>query len=72
MNITLHLNDEDTRLIQNAAAAEGVSVNELAQAVLMEMIEDRLDLQDYHKALEEYHKNPVTYTLQEMKEEIFC
>ena len=72
MNITLHLNDEDTRLIQNAAAAEGVSVNELAQAVLMEMIEDRLDLQDYHKALEEDHKNPVTYTLQEMKEEIFC
>lgn len=32
--------------------------------------EDDDDLKDYKEAIEEYKKNPKTYTLDEMKEEV--
>ncbi len=32
--------------------------------------EDDDDLKDYKEAIEEYKKNPKTYTLDEMKEEL--
>jgi len=70
MTITVSLNDEDTKLMQDFAQSQGISVNELAKAIMMEMIEDKLDLQDYQKALEEYRKNPVTYTLEEIEKEL--
>lgn len=37
-------------------------------AILNEDDED--DLKDYKEAIEEYKKNPKTYTLDEMKEEL--
>ena len=36
----------------------------------MERIEDEYDLECYKKAMEEYRKNPKTYTMDEVKEEL--
>lgn len=34
---------------------------------MMEEIEDKYDLECYEKAINEYKKNPKTYTLEEIK-----
>ena len=37
---------------------------------ILEKIEDEYDLECYKKAVEEYRKNPKTYTMEEVKEEL--
>ena len=38
--------------------------------IKLEKIENEYDLESYNKAIEEYRKNPKTYTLEEVKEEL--
>ena len=37
---------------------------------ILEKIEDEFDLECYYKSIEEYKKNPKTYTMEEMKKEL--
>ena len=48
----------------------GISVSELVRQSVMERIEDEFDLRLYEKALEEYEKNPKTYTHEEIGKEL--
>lgn len=48
----------------------GISVSELLRRSVMERIEDEFDLKAYEQAMAEYRKNPVTYTLEEVIEEL--
>ena len=66
MTISLRLNDEDSNLIKKFAELKNISVSELIRQSVLERIEDEIDLAAYEKAMEEYKKNPVTYTEEEV------
>ena len=70
MTISLRLNNNDTQLIKSYAALKGISVSEAVRRAVIERIEDEFDLKAYEEALEEYKKNPVTYSLDEIEREL--
>ena len=43
---------------------------DLIRNAVLEKIEDEYDLECYNKAIEEYRKNPKTYTMEEVKKEL--
>ncbi len=66
MTISLRLSNEDTQLIKTYADMNGISVSELVRRSVLERIEDEFDLKAYNSAMEEYKKNPVTYSHEEV------
>lgn len=70
MTISLRLNEKDTELIKAYADMNNISLSELIRKAVLEKIEDEYDLECYKKAIEEYKKNPKTYTLEETKKEL--
>lgn len=70
MSISLRLNEVDTNIIKSYASMRGLSVSELIRRIVMEHIEEEFDLKEYEKAYAEYKKDPVTYTLDEVIEEL--
>lgn len=70
MTISLRLNTADSELVKAYAEMNGISVSELLRRSVMERIEDEFDLKAYEQAMAEYKKNPVTYTLEEVIEEL--
>ena len=70
MNISVRLNEEDTKLIKTYAQINNISLSDLIRKAVLEKIENEYDLECYKKAVEEYEKNPKTYTMQEIKEEL--
>lgn len=67
MTISVRLNDKDTELIKAYAEMNGISLSDLVRKAIMEKIEDEYDLKCYYEAMEEYKKNPKTYTHEEVK-----
>lgn len=67
MNVSIRLNDEDTRLFKSYAELNGLTLSDLFRESVIKRIEDEYDLRLYYEAMEEYKKNPVTYTHEEMK-----
>ena len=47
-----------------------ISLSELVRNAVIEKIEDEYDLKAYYEAIEEYNKNPKTYTLDEVEKEL--
>jgi RHH-type rel operon transcriptional repressor/antitoxin RelB len=70
MTISIRLNDKDTLLFKKYAELKGVTVSELVRESVLDRIEDEYDLKAYEKALAAYHKNPVTYSLDEVEKEL--
>ena len=70
MTISVRLNDKDTELIKAYAKMNNISLSELVRQSVIERIEDEYDLECYKKAMQEYEKNPTTYTMDEVKEEL--
>ena len=70
MTISVRLNDKDTELIKAYADMNNISLSDLIRNAVLEKIEDEYDLECYYKALEEYKKNPKTYTMDEIKKEL--
>ena len=70
MTVSVRLSDEDTTLIKSYAQIKNVTLSELIRKAILEQIEDEYDLESYNKAIKEYRKNPKTYTLKEIKEEL--
>ena len=69
MTISVRLSDKDTELIKTYAKMNNISLSDLIRNAVLEKIEDEYDLECYKKAMEEYKKNPKTYTMDEVKEE---
>ena len=70
MTISVRLNEEDTKLIKTYADMNNISLSDLIRNAVIEKIENEYDLACYKKAMEEYKKNPKTYTMNEIKEEL--
>jgi len=67
MTISIRLNEEDAKLIKSYAKINKTTISEFVRKAIMEKIEDEYDLECYYKALEEFKKNPKTYTHEEVK-----
>lgn len=70
MTISVRLSEKDTELIKAYAEMNNISLSDLVRNALLEKIEDEFDLKCYEKAIEEYKKNPKTYTMEEVKKEL--
>lgn len=70
MTISVRLNDKDTELIKAYAEINNISLSDLIRNAVMEKIENEYDLECYKKAIEEYKKNPKTFTMEEVKKEL--
>ena len=70
MTISLRLSEEEITLIRQYAELKNLSVSELLRQSALERIEEEIDIEMYNKALEEYKKNPTTYTLEEVEKEL--
>ena len=70
MTISVRLSDKDTELIKAYADMNNMSLSELVRKAILEKIEDEYDLKAYYEAMEEYNKNPTTYTLDEVEKEL--
>ncbi len=66
MNISVRLNEKDTKLVKAYTEIHNISLSELIRNALLEKIEDEYDLKAYNEAIEEYKKNPVTYSHEEV------
>ena len=64
--ISLRLSDADSMLIKKYAELNGISVSELVRQAVMDRIETEYDLRAYERAIEEYRKNPITYSHEEV------
>lgn len=67
MIISIRLNEEDAKLIKSYAKINKTTISEFVRNAIMEKIEDEYDLECYYKAMEEFKKNPKTYTHEEVK-----
>ena len=70
MTISVRLNEKDTKLIQTYAKMHNISLSDLIRNAVLEKIENEYDLDCYNKAIEEYKKNPKTYSMEEIKKEL--
>lgn len=68
MTISVRLNNKETDLIKAYAKLNGISLSDLVRKSILEKIEDEYDLKCYNEAMEEYQKNPKTYSVEEVKE----
>ena len=67
MTISVRLSDEDSSLIKQYADLKKMNVSELIRQTVLEKIEDEYDLSAYKKAMEDYNRNPVSYSHEEVK-----
>lgn len=70
MTVSLRLSKEDTKLFKSYASLKKISLSELFRTAVMHQIEDEFDIEEYNIVLEEFEKNPVTYSLAEIEKEL--
>lgn len=70
MTISVRLNDEDTELFKKYAELNNISLSDLIRNAVMEKIEVEYDLKCYEEAITEHRKNPITYSIDEVKKEL--
>ena len=68
--ISVRLNDQDSEFIKKYAEFKNISISDLVRQTVIDRIEEEIDIHAYNKALEEYKKSPVTYTLDEVEKEL--
>ncbi len=64
--VSLRLNEEENNLFRTYSKHTGKSLSELFKSALANQIEDELDYETGIKALKDYEKNPVTYTIDDL------
>jgi stalled ribosome rescue protein Dom34 len=70
MTISLRVTEEERSVIKTYADFKGESISEVIRKAIMEKIEDEYDIRAYLRAKEEFEKDPVTYTHEEVKKEL--
>lgn len=70
MTISITLSDEDVSLFTKYAEMHNMSLSDFIRNTVLEKIEDEYDLKCYEEAIEEYKKNPVTRTFDEVVKEL--
>ena len=68
VTVTVRMSAEDKALISDYARLFGVSVSQFLRDCALERIEDEIDAKAYIEAKAEFDADPVTYTMDEVKE----
>jgi len=63
---SLRLKEDEAEMIRKYAKLNKKSVADVLRDSAIEKIEDELDLKAYTEALEEYKKDPVSYSMADM------
>lgn len=66
MSITINLSDDELHLIESYAKIHGISIEQALKASTLEAIEDEYDTIIAEEAYNEFLKNPVTYSSNEV------
>ena len=66
--LTIRLSKEDHQLIKDYAAEERRTMSDVVRLAILDQIEDRYDFEVYKQAKAEFKKDPVSYSLSEIKE----
>lgn len=64
--VSLRLNEEENNLFRTYSKHTGKSLSELFKSALANQIEDELDYETGIKALKDYEKNSVTYSIDDL------
>lgn len=68
MKYEIDFDDKEATIVENYLKRMDMSISQVARQAILEMIfDDDYCLSLYEKAMEEYKKNPTTYTLDEVK-----
>ena len=70
VEVTVTLSDEQFARLKKFADEKGITPSELFRRIILDWLEDEEDVRDAEAAYQEYLKNPVTYTLDEIKAEL--
>lgn len=68
--IQARLTGTEEKLVMQYVKVNNISVSDLIRKSVIEKIEDEIDLKLYEEAMADFKKNPVTYTLEEVKREL--
>ena len=71
MLITIDVTKEEYELVNSYAKYYGVSITDAFKKALFEKIEDEIDEAELEMAYHDYLKDPVTYSMEEVKKELF-
>ena len=69
-DINIRLNNEESILIKEYCKKHHLSVPIAFKNALFEKIEDEFDLIEYDNVKEHFDKNPVSYSLNEVREKL--
>lgn len=70
MNVLVNFSDKEAEFIKSYADRHGISVEKFMKMAVLERIEDDIDLKTYNEAIEEYNKEPVSHSLDELEKEL--
>lgn len=70
VEVTATFSDEAFALLKRSADEKDLDVSELLRRTMLDWLEDEEDIRDAEAAYAEYLKNPVTYSLEEVKAEL--
>ena len=66
---TMRMDEDQKALIADYAAVHGQSMAEFMLNSALDVIEEAIDLRDWHKAKAEFDENPVTHSNDEVMRE---
>lgn len=70
MVVSIRLSDEEKQIATNYASKSGLTLNEAMKRAFFEKIEDEYDIAIFDAALKEHEKNPKTYSIDELLNEL--
>lgn len=71
MTFEITFDDKEAAIVEDYLKRADMSISQVARQAILEMIfNDDADLAAFEKAMEEYRKNPTTYTLAEVEAQL--
>ena len=68
MTFEINFDEKEGKLVEDYMKVRNMNISEVARQAILEMIfDDDADLAAYNQAMEEYKKDPTTYTHEQVK-----
>ena len=68
MTFEINFDEKEGKLVEDYMKVRNMNISEVARQAILEMIfDDDADLTAYNQAMEEYKKDPTTYTHEQVK-----
>lgn len=64
--LSIRVKESELSAIKDYANAYGITISDCIKKAVIEKIEDEYDLKWYEQALEDFKKDPTTYSLEEV------